>query len=63
MNKTFRMLLLGVLSLAGFTQADDFTLPTPEVIGSSWVYTTEGIYHNVRDDLITAIEDEGRVIS
>ncbi len=63
MSKALRFLLFGVLSLSGLTQADDFTLPTPEVIGSSWVYKTEGMYHNVRDDLITAIEDEGLVIS
>lgn len=39
------------------------TLPKPQVIGSSWVYTTSGEYHNVRDDLVQAIEDEGLVIS
>ncbi len=38
MSKALRFLLFGVLSLSGLTQADDFTLPTPEVIGSSWVY-------------------------
>ena len=39
------------------------TLPKPEVIGSSWVYSTEGLYHNVREDLKNAIADEGLVIS
>jgi hypothetical protein len=38
-------------------------LPKPEVIGSSWVYRTEGLYHNVRSDLIMAIEERGLVIS
>lgn len=38
-------------------------LPKPEVIGSSWVYRAEGLYHNVRSDLVSAIEDRGLVIS
>lgn len=45
-------------------RAEDLpVLPTPEVIGTSWVYETEGLYHNVRQDLVDAIEDEGLVIS
>ncbi|EAQ98269.1 hypothetical protein [Congregibacter litoralis] len=55
-------LLLSTLVLPaspGWTQ----TLPKPEVVGSSWVYKTQGLYHNVRDDLVQAIQDEGLVIS
>ncbi len=52
---------LALLLLAGPVQAQ--ALPKPEIIGSSWVYSTQGLYHNVRDDLIGAIEDEGLVIS
>jgi hypothetical protein len=48
-----------ILSNRGVAQ----TLPEPEVIGSSWVYRTDGMYHNVRDDLVNAITDEGLVIS
>ncbi|WOJ92695.1 hypothetical protein R0135_12990 [Congregibacter variabilis] len=51
-----------LLCLLG-AQAPAQTLPTPQVIGSSWVYSTPGIYHNVRADLVQAIEDEGLVIS
>lgn len=39
------------------------TLPKPQIIGASWVYSTAGEYHNVRDDLVHAIEDQGLVIS
>jgi hypothetical protein len=64
MNKALRFLaLIGALQLSATAHADTFRLPKPEVIGSSWVYTTEGLYHNVRDDLVAAIEDEGLVIS
>ena len=52
---------LALLLVAGQLQAQ--ALPKPEIIGSSWVYRTQGLYHNVRDDLISAIEDEGLVIS
>ena len=52
---------LALLLVAGPLQAQ--ALPKPEIIGSSWVYRTQGLYHNVRDDLIGAIEDEGLVIS
>lgn len=55
--------LAGFATLAGSAALQAQVLPTPEVIGSSWVYRTEGLYHNVRDDLIGAIEDEGLVIS
>lgn len=44
-------------------QASAQTLPTPRVIGSSWVYSTPGLYHNVREDLVQAIQNEGLVIS
>jgi uncharacterized protein (DUF302 family) len=49
----------GVYALPGHADA----LPKPQVIGSSWVYSTEGLYHNVREDLVSAIKDEGLVIS
>lgn len=49
----------GFYALPGHADA----LPKPEVIGSSWVYSTEGLYHNVREDLVGAIKDEGLVIS
>ncbi|MDP5054058.1 MAG: hypothetical protein NWP69_09715 [Congregibacter sp.] len=39
------------------------SLPKPEVLGSSWVYSTTGLYNNVRDDLVHAIQDKGLVIS
>ncbi|MFT7289034.1 MAG: hypothetical protein ACI87W_003161 [Halieaceae bacterium] len=39
------------------------SLAQPEVIGSSWVYRTQGLYHNVKTDLVDAIENEGLVIS
>jgi uncharacterized protein (DUF302 family) len=48
-------------TLAGLAAAAP--LPKPEVIGSSWVYRTEGLYHNVRSDLVMAIEEKGLVIS
>lgn len=45
------------------TTASAQTLPKPEIIGSSWVYKTEGLYHNVRSDLVSAIEGRGLVVS
>ncbi|WP_439102822.1 hypothetical protein [Congregibacter sp.] len=39
------------------------SLPKPQIVGSSWIYKTEGLYHNVRDDLVLAIQGEGLVIS
>ncbi|MFT4768437.1 MAG: hypothetical protein ACI8RN_001574 [Glaciecola sp.] len=53
--------LLALLSISGHAWTQ--TLPKPQVVGSSWVYSTPGLYHNVRDDLVQAIEDEGLVIS
>jgi hypothetical protein len=53
------LLLVGMLAPAVAAQP----LPKPEVIGSSWVYRTEGLYHNVRADLVEAIEGRGLVIS
>jgi len=38
-------------------------LPKPEVIGPSWVYSTDGLYHDVKDDLVAAIESRGIVIA
>lgn len=38
-------------------------LPRPEIIGASWVYSTEGLYHNVRSDLVDAIQGRGLVIA
>lgn len=54
----------GFLALA-FTSLQSLaqTLPEPTVIGSSWVYSTPGHYHDIRADLVQAIEDEGLVIS
>ncbi len=64
MNKTLSFLtLVAALQLSVLAQAQVSSLPKPEIIGSSWVYATEGLYYNVRDDLIAAIEDEGLVIS
>lgn len=57
-----KSLTLTALMLAG-AQSSAQLLPTPEVVGSSWVYKTPGLYHNVRDDLVQAIQDEGLVIS
>jgi hypothetical protein len=60
----FRTLTLGIFcSLLAAATASAAALPKPEVIGSSWVYSTEGLYHNVRDDLVNAIEEQGLVIS
>jgi hypothetical protein len=56
-------LLLALLGALCSVAAGAATLPKPEVIGSSWVYRTEGLYHNIRSDLITAIEGRGLVIS
>lgn len=60
---SLRTLCIGVFCslLAGVARAD--ALPEPEVIGSSWVYSGQGIYQNVRDDLVNAIKEEGLVIS
>ena len=61
-----RALYLAVACLACALLSDAVSaaaLPKPEVIGSSWVYRTEGIYHNVRSDLVMAIEGRGLVIS
>lgn len=59
----FLLTLLGICAagLAGPSRAE--TLPQPEVIGSSWVYSAQGLYHNVRSDLVAAIENRGLVIS
>lgn len=62
----FRALCLAVTYLACSLlsgPASAAALPKPEVIGSSWVYRTEGLYHNVRSDLVMAIEGRGLVIS
>ncbi|WP_439107461.1 hypothetical protein [Congregibacter sp.] len=64
-NKAFslpRLLALTALILLG-AESWAQSLPTPKVVGSSWVYSTPGLYHNVRDDLVQAIQDEGLVIS
>lgn len=53
-----------LLCLALFAApAQGETLPTPEVTGASWVYRAEGLYHNVRSDVVDAIENRGLVIS
>lgn len=57
-------LLLMLLLVAVFApDAGSQPLPKPEVIGSSWVYRTNGLYHNVRADVVEAIEGRGLVIS
>ncbi|WOJ97199.1 hypothetical protein R0137_01170 [Congregibacter brevis] len=57
-----KSLILTAVMLAG-AQSSAQLLSTPEVVGSSWVYKTPGLYHNVREDLVQAIQDEGLVIS
>jgi uncharacterized protein (DUF302 family) len=50
---------LGLCSVPAYAEG----LPKPEVIGSSWVYSVEAPFHNVRSDLAEAIEGRGLVIS
>lgn len=52
-------LCLCVLSPAVSAQS----LPNPETSGAALVYSTEGNYHNVRSDLVDAIESRGLVVS
>lgn len=59
LRRTTAILTLCLLSINTSAQ----TLPKPRVIGSSWVYSTVGLYHNVREDLVQAIQNEGLVIS
>jgi uncharacterized protein (DUF302 family) len=54
----FACLLL--ISLTG--HADDSPL-VPKTIGAAWVYSVAGDYHDVKSDLIEAIESRGIVIS
>ena len=41
----------------------DSARPQAEINGGAWVYSTSGEYHNVRDDLVDAIESYGMVVS
>lgn len=62
-HRCFRQTLLALTLCFFGAQASAQILPKPQVVGSSWVYSTPGLYHNVREDLVQAIEDEGLVIS
>jgi uncharacterized protein (DUF302 family) len=55
----FAILCLSILSSAVSAQS----LPQPKTSGAALVYSTEGNYHNVRSDLVDAIESRGLVIS
>lgn len=41
----------------------DSARPQAEIIGGAWVYSTSGEYHNVREDLVDAIQSYGMVVS
>jgi len=49
-------------SAAGQTSPDSAG-PQAEINGGAWIYRTAGEYHNVRDDLVDAIESYGMVVS
>ena len=53
------MLCLSLLSSAVSAQS----LPQPKTSGAALVYSTEGNFHNVKSDLVDAIESRGLVIS
>ncbi len=55
----FAMLCLPLLSSAVSAQS----LPQPKTSGAALVYSTEGNFHNLRSDLVDAIESRGLVIS
>lgn len=55
----FALLCLSVLSTAVSAQS----LPEAKTSGAALVYSTEGDYHNVKSDLVDAIESQGLVIS
>ena len=63
MTNTSRFLLaalcLSVLSPTVSAQS----LPQAKTSGAALVYSTEGDYHNVKSDLVDAIESQGLVIS
>ena len=59
-----KTLILAIIILFGFTgpvySADR---AQPNKSGAAWVYSTQGEYNNVRDDLVDAIESYGMVVS
>jgi len=55
----FATLCLSLLSSAVSAQS----LPQPVTSGAALVYSTEGNFHNLRSDLVDAIESRGLVIS
>ena len=48
---------------AGAQTAPVSSTPQAEIIGGAWVYSTAGEYHNVREDVIDAIQSYGMVVS
>lgn len=55
-------LLFFYVACAGL-QANEPTSQQPDKSGAAWVYSTQGEYNNVRDDLVDAIESYGMVVS
>ncbi|MFT5482589.1 MAG: hypothetical protein ACI9GW_001240 [Halieaceae bacterium] len=57
----FRLSLLFLCALSALVQAEEPL--TPINSGGSWVYSTVGTFHDVKADLVQAIESRGIVIS
>jgi hypothetical protein len=61
------LLISWVATMSAAAQIESVTAdsakPRAEIKGGAWVYSTTGEYHNVRDDLVDAIESYGMVVS
>ncbi len=60
------LFIFWVTALSASAQTEpaiDPARPQAEIIGGAWVYSTEGEYHNVREDVVDAIQSYGMVVS
>jgi len=55
------LLFFGAASVSA--QAGESAGLQPDKSGAAWVYKTQGEYHNVKEDLVDAIESYGMVVS
>jgi hypothetical protein len=64
---TAALLIAWVAAMSAWAQPEpaktNSDRPQAEINGGAWVYSTSGEYHNVRDDLVDAIESYGMVVS
>jgi len=62
-SRLWPVIALFIFCSPALTTADDSGQQQPIKSGAAWVYSTQGEYHNIKQDLVDAIESYGMVVS